>query len=664
LPVRQPASKPAISLDDSFVVTALATWLRMLFVAMGMLALSRLLLITIHRSHFAGLPWQTMARAWGTGMRFDLATALLTITLPITLLWLPWPSRLVRHIITVASWLTALLLTVAAIFLWGDLLFFEENWHHLTFEPTNIFHDLGPMLKLVLREYPLHALGLILFCIVLVRITRWQYRPLIRNPRRSRWWSYPVMIALMCAMTVTGVRGGLQKEALRSSDAVIGAGPASAANLALNGWYSFLVTMYDRSQPPEKRLPEADAIATTRQLIAAPQDRFESEHYPLLRLTPSQAALVAPGEKLNVVLLAIESLNASYLQSFGGSKRVMPFLDSLAEQSRIYTHCSAVATRSFRGLCAILASLPNVGDNPYTLTFNLPQLRGMGDLFREHGYHARFMHAAAPGSQGIMAIAYMAGYPEFVSADNFPSSEFNGSWGVWDHLALEKMTQEMDSMPEPFHYGIFTLSTHAPWTLPAGFVAPFADSVENAQMLNTYAYLDVALKDFFAREAARERFHHTLYVIVGDHTSHASEAERFRIGCIFYAPGRLEPAVDDRSVSQLDVMPTILDLAGIDAENSCFGRSMMDSTRTDRYSLMSQSFLLYWEHRGRTYVTDGHRDLALFDPQRDPGGEENLLPAEPETAAELRHEFDAYYQTSKMLFSTNRIFPENYALKN
>jgi len=638
------------------VATALATWLRMLIVAMVMLTLYRLLLMAIHHAHFSSLTWPTIARAWGTGFRFDLATALLTIALPTTLLWLPWPMALARHAVTAASWLTALLLTVAAAFLWSDLLFFEEGWHHLTFEPTNIFRDLGPMLKLVATEYPVQAVGLILFCILLVKITRRQYRPLLRNGHRPAWWGYPVMLLIVSATTVTGIRGGLQKESLRSSDAVV-TGTATAGNLALNGWYSFLVTMYDRSRPPLQLMPEASAIATARQLIAAPHDQFQSERYPLLRKTAPQAAIVTPPEKLNVVLLVIESLNATYLQTFGGPVRAMPFLDSLATQSRIYPHCSSVATRSFRGLCAILASVPNVGDNAYTITFTLPRLRGMGDILREQGYHVRFMHAAAPGSQGIQAIAYMSGYPEFVTEDEFPRSANNGSWGVWDHIALERMTREMDAMPEPFHYGIFTLCTHSPWSLPEGFVPPFNEQVENAPILNTYAYLDNALRDFFARETARDRIHRTLYVIIGDHTTHASDAERFRIGCILYAPGRLAPAVDDRPVSQLDVLPTVMDLCGIETQHACFGRSMMDSTRNDPYAVMSQSFLLYWRHHGRTYVTDGRRDLAMFDPLDDPAGEDNLLPAEPDTAAELRHEFDAFYQTAELLLSSNRIYP-------
>ncbi len=646
------------SLSKDGHAAALATWLRLLLMVMIMLTLSRVLLMTFHREYFAGVPLLTMARVWGHGFRFDLATSLLTIALPTAFLWLPWPSRIAPYVVQFVSWFTALMLTVTAAFLWSDLLFFDESWHHLTFEPTNIFHDLGPMLKLVASEYPLPAAGLILFIIVLVKLTRRQYGPLIRNHyRRPLWWSYPLMILLVGAMTVTGVRGGLQRESMSSSDAVA-MDPPRAGNLALNGWYSFLMTMYNRSLPPEKYLPDDEAIAVTRSLVASPRDRFLSDHYPLLRETSSTAAIVQPPEKLNVVLLVIESLNATYLQSFGGPLRVMPFLDSLASQSRIYTNCSSVATRSFRGVCAILTSVPNPDENAFAITMSLPHLRGMGEIFREQGYRTRFMHAAAPGSQGIMQITEMAGYPEFVSESDFPEGSDNGSWGVWDHLALERLTRDLDRMPEPYHYGMFTLCTHAPWALPEGFVPPFSDPMEHAPILNTFAYLDGALRDFFARESKRERFKRTLYVIVGDHTTHASDAERFHIGCIFYAPGRLAPAVDERPVSQLDVLPTVLDLAGINAPHASFGRSMWDSTLADPYAIMVQSNLLYWRHHGRTYVTDGRRDLAMFDPLSDPGGDGNLLATEPETAAELRHEFDAFYQTTELLLSSDRIYPQ------
>jgi phosphoglycerol transferase MdoB-like AlkP superfamily enzyme len=256
-----------------------------------------------------------------------------------------------------------------------------------------------------------------------------------------------------------------------------------------------------------------------------------------------------------------------------------------------------------------------------------------------------------------MAIARMSGYQEFLSSDDFPGTALNGSWGVWDHVALNRMSDDMNRMAEPIHYGIFTLCTHSPWALPKGFVAPFSPPTPDAEILNTFAYLDVSLKEFFAREAMQARFKRTMYVIVGDHTTHASEGERFHVACIFYAQGRITPAADHRLMSHLDILPTILDLTGTKTAQASFGRSMLSHDPTARFAVMTHSNLVEWRRSNRTLVSDVRKDITLFNPDNKQGERINLLASEPRTADSLRAEFYAFYQTAELLIRNNRIYP-------
>ena len=61
----------------------------------------------------------------------------------------------------------------------------------------------------------------------------------------------------------------------------------------------------------------------------------------------------------------------------------------------------------------------------------------------------------------IQQIATIAGYPVFYDEDDFPRSQSDGFWGIWDRYTLQRMSHEMDTLREPFHFGIFTLSTSA-----------------------------------------------------------------------------------------------------------------------------------------------------------------------------------------------------------
>jgi phosphoglycerol transferase MdoB-like AlkP superfamily enzyme len=632
-----------------------AVWLRALVIMIGMLIAARISLLALYPSYFDALTAADIAHSFAVGLRFDLATSLLTISLPLLPLWIPWSQKWERTALKMSQWMTAICVLTAAVFLWSDVLFWGESGRHLTTEPTGILADMSPMFRLAFREYPLELAVLVLSGGVLVWLLRWAFRPAkINGGTRRSWWSYAWTLLLIAAITILGIRGSVRREPLRSSDAML-AGSETAGGLALNGWYSVLYSTFNKQRPPEHYMSDAEAARVTRSLLVAAGERFTSERYPFRRYNNPQHAITDSAARLNVVLIVVESLNASYLESFGGSRTVMPFLDSLARQSLIFTNCSAFGTRSFRGLCAIVASIPNLGPNPYAITLTLPHLRGLGDVLREQGYRVRFMHAAAPGSMGVQAICNMAGYDDFVTARAFPHSQHNGSWGVWDHAALQKMSQDMDSLHEPFHYGLFTLCTHSPWTLPEDFAPPFVSNIPGAERLNTFAYFDQALRVFFAREAATERFTRTLYVIIGDHTSHAEKDELFRVACIFFAPGRLAPEARDYPVGQLDVMPTILDLCGIQTEQAAFGRSMLDPDTAARFVVTDQSNIYGWRRGAWQLTCDADRLLALQNLDESPAARRNQLSSRPLLADSLACEFRAFYQSAETALRENRV---------
>jgi phosphoglycerol transferase MdoB-like AlkP superfamily enzyme len=643
--------------DRTPVMPALSVWLRVMLLLLGLLFVWRGLYAIVFRADLDGLPPRDLLNVLLVGLRFDISTALITVVVPTVLLWIPGTKRVKRSLALISSWFMALVAGLAFIVLWSDLLFCADSGHHLTVEPSGVRHDILPMLLLVWREYPLPLLVLLICTPLLMWAVRKQFRPLLENDGRPQGlWNHLLTVLVITAVTIIGIRGGLQKEPLKGTDALFSSS-YRAANVCLNGWYSYLTSAFKERGMITVTMPEADAEALTRRLVARPDDRFLSPDFPLLRRSEPHGSLVQNGERLNIVLIIVESLNASYLQSFGGPRSVMPFLDSLSRQSLIFTNCEAFATRSFRGVSAILASVPNLESDPHAFIVSLPRLRGLGDVLREQGYRVRFMHAAAPGSMGIMAICRLCGYEDFESDASFPKGAFDGSWGVWDHISLMRMSTELDSLREPFHYGLFTLSTHAPWRLPPGYPEAFSAAGTDAEVLNTYAYLDGALRAFFRREVAQPRFDHTLYVIVGDHTTRSTEDDRFRIGCLFYAPGRLKPAVDERPISQLDLLPTILDLAGIIGAHASFGRSALEPDTLSRLALSAQSDQFNWRHGRRILVSDGLRDIALFDAIGPRDDAHSLLARERATADTLRREMQAFCQTARMLVRDNRLLP-------
>lgn len=63
-------------------------------------------------------------------------------------------------------------------------------------------------------------------------------------------------------------------------------------------------------------------------------------------------------EKLNVVLISIESFSAEFMGIFGNTGGNTPFLDSLAQHSLSFTNLYATGTRTVRGLEALSLAVP------------------------------------------------------------------------------------------------------------------------------------------------------------------------------------------------------------------------------------------------------------------------------------------------------------------
>lgn len=621
-----------------------------------LLILARIAFLAVNSADFIGLEASEIAQAFVRGFRFDLATTLITVTAPIFLLFIPAPIRWRRIASRLSFWLFAVILVVAGFILAGDIFFYSESSHHLTLEPVDLLSDFSPFIQTLIDGYLLAALIAVMIIIGAIWAVIHIYRRYDYFNQQISGWSLQRTVVLVPVLLFTfiGARGGIQKEPLKSADAIVGKSTV-LGNIVLNGWYSFLSESI-KSKRPDHFMDDSVAIAEIRKMVD-PFAEFSTDRYPLFRRMSSKSTIGTPEERLNVVIIIVESLNAEYLQAFGGRKAIMPFLDSLAQQSLIFTNFHALSTRSFRGVTAILASYPNLSVDSYRLTFQLPKLRGLGAILTENGYAVRFMHAAPENSMGITAVSAMSGYSDFISQEDFPDGQDNGSWGIWDHIALERMTGDMDKMNEPFHYGIFTLCTHSPWTLPENFSHPFPLEDENSEIYNTFAYLDGALEQFFFRESQRERFSRTLYVIVGDHTTHASEVERFRIGSIFYAPGRLGPRVDNRLADQMDILPTVLDLCGIEDECSPFGSSLMDSLSGFPWSVHYQSNQLNYQQDSLMLVTTLTHNFGLYvvrQPDITGGG---LLNTERSAAEIMTFRVKAIYQIAEMLVNQNRIAP-------
>ncbi|HRP68026.1 MAG TPA: sulfatase-like hydrolase/transferase, partial [Turneriella sp.] len=121
----------------------------------------------------------------------------------------------------------------------------------------------------------------------------------------------------------------------------------------------------------------------------------------------------------------------------------------------------------------------------------------------------------------------------------------------------------------------YTLHPHPPFTLPKrdNYTAENSPRKEYYKALK---YSDDTLKDFFTAAAREMWFKDTVFVLMADHAYEETQGrDAFHIPLLVYAPGIVTPRVDNRIVSELDVLPTLVDLLQISTFHASMGKSAL-----------------------------------------------------------------------------------------
>jgi len=158
---------------------------------------------------------------------------------------------------------------------------------------------------------------------------------------------------------------------------------------------------------------------------------------------------------------------------------------------------------------------------------------------------------------------------------------------------------------------------------------------------NSVYLADLGLREFFAQLERRSRFSDAVVIVTGDHSvplgehglelnTEAAYEEFFRVPFLLIWPGTIKPGrVRGVPYSQLDIAPTIRDIAGVRDEQSHFmGVSLLDQPRRIRPIHLVQPYsgtylsVVEYPYKYMFHLETG--EGKLFDLATDPKEEHNL----------------------------------------
>jgi phosphoglycerol transferase MdoB-like AlkP superfamily enzyme len=287
-----------------------------------------------------------------------------------------------------------------------------------------------------------------------------------------------------------------------------------------------------------------------------------------------------PELKKNVVLISIESLSADFLEHYGNTQKITPFLDSLADRSLMFTNLYATGNRTVRGLEALTLCIPPTAGESIIKRENNKNKFTTGSVFKSKGYDVKFLYGGYSYFDNMRDFFAGNGYG-IVDRDNFKPEEitFANVWGVADEDMAKKAIQTMNEESKsgkPFFNHWMTVSNHRPFTYPDGRI----DIPGNAKSREGgVKYTDYSLRKFFEMAKKQDWYKNTVFVIIADHcASSAGDTElpmdKYRIPAMIFSEGFIEPQKFTEMMSQIDVMPTLFGLLNFNYQSKFLGQDI------------------------------------------------------------------------------------------
>lgn len=296
-------------------------------------------------------------------------------------------------------------------------------------------------------------------------------------------------------------------------------------------------------------------------------------------------------KKYNLILIQVESLESGVIFARYNGERIMPFLFSLTTNSWF---CKSVV--AYHGIGAttdadfsIINSIEASDKVPlFNLkTYNFPQ--SVAHILNSNNFLTVAFHNNDGSYFDRKTTLRKMGFQKFYDMNEMGLKR--KWWGAPDKEMFEFIKSKIVNEKEPFFYYVITMSSHGPFDqvlkeygyTNTNIIDILSKNDPVAFYWNAMSYVDQALSNFV--DFVLKNFDDTHIIIIGDHSPNISnssivfiEGERIEFVPFFFIPARSSAYIKKFEIkdgmSQLDILPTIIDLTGAGGVLKTYGDSI------------------------------------------------------------------------------------------
>lgn len=415
-----------------------------------------------------------------------------------------------------------------------------------------------------------------------------------------------IILLLLTGLLFLPIRGGITVSTMNTGQAYYSQN-AYLNHSAVNPLFSLLESITHQedfaSQYRFMKDKEADKIFATMTSTS------DENTYPLLN-----EATFKKGTP-DILIVIMESFASDIMPSMGSYKDVAVCLDSIAQQSILFTRFYANSFRTDRGMVSILSGYPA---QPTTSIMRYPrktsQLPSIArNLAKYKNYKTTYYYGGDADFCNMRSYLVSQGYQHIISDANFPIEDKLSKWGVPDHILAARMMEDIKAQQNekrPMLRILQTSSSHEPFEVPYHRLKD--------KRLNAFAYTDSVMGAIVREYRKQPRWKNTLIVFVPDHVGGYKEnlndhdRSRYQIPLILAGGAISRPMKVGIIGSQHDIAATLLGQLGVEHREFTFSKNMMsDATPkfaffavNDAFGIVSEENSLIYDNRAKRIVYD------------------------------------------------------------
>ena len=618
-----------------------------------LLAISRWLLFVFNASNFPDLSVGEQFRLFFIGMRFDIWTLIIT-NLPFLVFYgIPFRFKYNKVYCKVIDILFVITNSLSITLNLIDVIYYRYIDKRMTSELFGFMQhtddNQGGLVKQFLVDFWFMVLVFIVFLIAIIILTRkTRVKPAVVTNLRYWYTTSSLAFLLLIALSIIGLRGGLQNKPISIITAAQYTKPQNMV-LVLNTPFTI------------GRGSSGDVL---KPIHFFDDDELEELYSPIHKDLKINQFIDGDAKGYNIFMIILES-HGQEMVSFYNEKRtetITPFLDSLLTNSLSFNGM-ANGRQSIEALTSILSGLPSLMSKDYVESrYAANRLDGFGSILKQHGYSTAFFHGGNNGTMNFNSSAFSAGFDNYYGRDEYGNDDdYDGTWGISDMPFLQFTALKLNEMQKPFAAGVFTLSSHHPFKLPKGYELPDGNYATDFE--KTVRYTDDALRHFFETISKYDWFDSTIFVIVGDHVNPEHRYDnylngygQYQIVTAIYAPCIIKPLRTNIMAQQTDIGVSLIAALGYNDSIFSFGRNVFDSLQEPCFSSYLNNIYQYSDGK-HMLQSDGNNITAVFDLDEDPCLNENLYKVgEEEQWNELNNKFRMLLQQYNNRMINNKLY--------